>query len=305
MNDKFEEEKRKRYEAYIKELEENLGEDYREKLDELFKQRLNNYLGSKENQMENVKEETLDNYKNEIDKLIQIINKLNNRIQHIPLDEAHFLENIFYLTSYITNILTSSVVLAVSGQYVAANFILRQYFEIYLRSLYFDEKSKIGYSRDLEKEMKNWKNGELRESVTGNYGLTENIVDLIKPKYEENILKFISDDETNTYSEAYDYDCLKDLLDEIYHDLSKTVHTGIIETENSEDQLGENDPLKIFEYDEEYFNKFYENFLAIWQISSLLIIFRNQYFLEFKNSKWSKIFDFDQEEIKKRLEKLD
>ena len=224
--------------------------------------------------------------------------RLDNRILSLleGVKGKYNFKNITSLTHYSHHIVSSSIDLAVSGQYTSANMLLRQFYEIYIRAIYYDEKSKIGCPRSLKQKIHEWSKGELKEPITGKNGLNKKTVDLIKPEYLDIVIKIGKDNRSSWISKGKK---LNKILDTLYRELSKTVHTGLINHDDEKEKLGQNVPILHFEYREEHFKQFFNYCTAIHELTSLIIILTNPILLEMDEAKWSGIFDIDQQRIKK------
>ncbi|RJS87709.1 hypothetical protein CW704_02115 [Candidatus Bathyarchaeota archaeon] len=148
------------------------------------------------------------------------------------------------------------------GKYKPAMALLRRYMETFLVALYFDLELKK-YKKNsktfehFEKEKERWIRKGRRFRFRGEYGLVER---LVNPDTDYVALEVMKNTSTSFSKSSF-----RKYIEEIYSNLSKSVHFGGINL--PDDML-----ITFSEYNDELFKEWYSRLLQVHEICNLLLV---------------------------------
>lgn len=247
------------YEEIKKEEEEH----YAKLAEQLYEEQIDLTIDQSLKYMEKayrVKKETLDNERYDIFSICNIIMEMDFFSAYDKL-ECTTLSMIWF---ELQEDIDSTFFLCLHGKYRPANALLRRWLETYIIALYFDFKLKeINKKSKSYKNMVNkrdsWLSKSKRLRFTGeDYSILAQLIDPDTDYYANQIMKKTTPN--------YNHKFFRNYIEQIYRDLSKSVHYGGWTVIDS--------PIDFAEYNEKQFENWYVKFHQINEICNILLYLR-------------------------------
>lgn len=271
-------------EQYIQQQEEEMWQRYIESREDMAV----SFIKKARENSSKALDKTLEKHSLEISKLIDKIGDLNTREEkaiYIPGD----FDTIFEIHFTIWESGYYSIYFAATGHYLTANFLLRQYLEIYLTAMYFDVMIPTLTGKDkteLELQRKDWLEGKEVKKLRfrGKKGVLDGLID---QDTNQKIIDYAKSQKLPWYRSGF---ALRNHIEDIFSILSRTVHTGILEDHKTIGDV----PITPFTYDDNILKEYFISHNTIYELTSLILIAKNPALLSLDNEKWRVLFDFDQ-----------